>query len=264
MSVKFEGRDYDIDQGRFQSIHIPKAKEDDIWKRDFYQEIFNIENKKIEEWIKNVGPQKNKNEIETMLKQFTEFLSGEKDKILKSFDKNEYWHMYQEGKESNKYLIFLILSIIGETAILIVQSLAGGGFNPVILIFAFLLALGGLGIGFFCGQIFRKKEAEQKGIYNPREDNLLLKHWLALILGVVLTLFVAYVRGVTEEGFDIQVFILTILLALVVAFFEALLKNYLDKREFAMYEQIEALKIYASYKHEELLDSGYYKRIFFH
>lgn len=217
MGVKFEGRDYDIDQGRFQSIHIPKAKEDDIWKRDFYQEIFNIENKKIEEWIKNVGPEKNKNEIETKLKQFTEFLSGEKDKILKSFDKDEYRHMYQEGKESNKYLIFLILSIIGETAILIVQSLMGGGFNPLILLYAGLLAVGGWLLGKVWANFSIKYEAQHKGVYDPTKHPSVF-NLIYFILGVALTLFVAFVRAFTDEGFDIQVFILTILLALVVAF----------------------------------------------
>ncbi len=259
----FKGSKYDIikERKRFGLEHIKENEERSFWDKNFF---FNKEEEAIKKWIefeaKNLRDQQPKDVWERIeeeikdkfIEDYKELKESEKEEIVNKLLKGEYQKLCPKYITVWLLFVLFILSIIGETAILIVQALMGGGFNPIILLYAGLLAVGGSLIGHFMGKFFTKKEAQQRGLYNPDEHSLTRWSWF-LILGVALTLFVAFVRAFTDEGFDIQVFILTILLALVVAFFECLYEKEKDKREKAIQEQERALRIYASKRHKESL-----------
>lgn len=181
-------------------------------------------------------------------------------------------HYKEQCPSVEKILVWRIvfwLSVIGETLILVVQGLAGGGFNLIILLFAFLLALGGWFCGNFLGAWFWQNNAEKTGTFNPKRDSISRMELFQLFLGVILILFVATIRAVfsTEStGIDFNsmyVFTLTIILGLVVAGTEGSCIYLKKKRNWCLTNQEDALKMYASEQHADYLKKGVYRNEFF-
>lgn len=175
--------------------------------------------------------------------------------------------------EIKAWKIAFILSIIGETTILVIQSIFSGGFNPMILLFAFLLALGGWLVGKFFGKYFWISKLKNLQMYS-KQLRLDPSEKGALILGTILIVFVALVRAVFggEPEADtifvfftwstIYIFLLTILLGATVAFTEAMKLFKIRMREECLISQQKALQMFASKKHDECLKDGTYMEMF--
>lgn len=158
--------------------------------------------------------------------------------------------------------IFLILSIIAETVVLIVQGAMSGGLNPVIFLFAFILAAGGWLLGNFLGAFFYVEKLKSLQEYEISE-RLTWIEYFHLALGSILILFIAVVRAVfggePEEYETIiiitwstfYIFALTVLLGLLVAVAKGTVIYLNKKRAWALRKQQEALKAYASIMHEK-------------
>lgn len=150
-----------------------------------------------------------------------------------------------------KWLIMLILGIVMETAILVVQSAFAGGFNPVIILFAFMLAMGGVLFGHSLGYFFFISELRMKGQSSVDEESKLPRNVFMAVVGIILIFFVAYMRGISYEGIDFEVFSLTIVLGVMIATLEGVRENTVIKREeILIYRKLELLKM-ATKKHCE-------------
>lgn len=148
-----------------------------------------------------------------------------------------------------KWLFLLILGIVMETSILVIQSAFSGGFNPVIILFAFLLATGGVMFGHSLGSFFFISELRRKGQSSAEEESGMIRDIFVAVIGVILILFVAWFRGVSDEGIDMEVVLLTVVLGSMVATLEGIRENTeRKKKDILIYRRYELLKI-ATRKH---------------
>ncbi|MEZ0322882.1 MAG: hypothetical protein ABWJ98_01035 [Hydrogenothermaceae bacterium] len=159
-----------------------------------------------------------------------------------------------------RWLIALIIGILLETSILVVQSLYGGGFNPIIILFAFMLAIGGILLGQWLEFLFyvsehRNVSQSSEGV----EKQNFMKVFLGLV-GIILIIFVATVRSISdEEGIDVLVFSITVILGLMVATLEGVreysvhkLKDLIEYRR--IYLRAIATKMHCQNKDKYLLN----------
>lgn len=217
--------------------------------------IFKVERDAI---LKEKEKYKERDDIPSFCERLKNYLMYDKNieqKLETAYDK--YLDLEAEfvKLKPTKWLILLIIGIFMETAILVVQSAFAGGFNPVIILFAFMLAMGGILLGHSLGYFFFISELRRKGQSSVDEESKIPKSVFMAIIGIILILFVAYVRGFSDEGIDFEVFLLTIVLGLMVATLEGIRENTIIKREeILIYRKLELIKI-ATKKHCENLGS---------
>lgn len=215
--------------------------------------IFKVERDTI---LKEKEKYKERGDIPSFCEKLKNYLTYDKsvdDKLETAYEK--YMDLEAEfvKLKPTKWLILLIIGIVMETAILVVQSVFAGGFNPVIILFAFMLAMGGILLGHSLGYFFFISELRRKGQSSAEEESKIPRSIFMAIVGIILILFVAYVRGMADEGIDFEVFFLTIVLGLMVATLEGVRENTVIKREeILIYRKLELLKI-ATKKHCENL-----------
>ncbi|QER41754.1 hypothetical protein F1847_02930 [Thermodesulfobacterium sp. TA1] len=120
-----------------------------------------------------------------------------------------------------RWLILFILGAIAEVVILLIQAILGGeGFNPFVLIYGGLLAVGSGLLGYGAAHLERIANERRAGVYKPKsKTELYFSIYAPILIGIILILFVAAVRGLGDE-FDVRIFLFTVLLGLVVSFFE--------------------------------------------
>lgn len=267
---------------RYEFSNLRPHEKNEIWKLDylFIKENDHIKNRYFKEKIQEYEQEKNRNEefwnkkweeIEKQLKD-TYVMQGDEiivDELEKS-KKNFYKQLCPSDGKILVWRIAFCLSVIGETSILLVQGLLGGGFNPMILLFAGLLGLGGWLCGNFLGAWFWQNQVIKLGKFDPKTDSISTTEKFKLFVGGVLIIFVATVRAifsteseVTIDFNSIYIFTLTLILGLVVACTEGVVIYLKKKRDWSLSNQQSALKMYASKRHLELINDGSYRDEFF-
>lgn len=262
---------------RYRFENLPPGQEDKIWDPDI---IFELEKKHLEEKYfphicEKYKLERNPNIIKwDNLKSQIERTYIEKDVKTEEIDriKEDFYRKLCPLKgEIIAWLIAFILSVIGETVILLVQSIFAGGFNPMIFLFAFLLALGGWFVGKYLGVFFWISKLKILQMYTP-SYKMGVSEYVSLIIGTILILFVALVRAVFGSEIEsvvtyifiswstFYIFILTVILGLTVAFTEGM-KIYKSRlRDECIIRQEKAAQYYASQQHQNMIDM--YKQMF--
>lgn len=252
--------------------HATPNEKNKIWEPDF---IYNKELKLIESVLNdNDNNKENKISIEDIRRLYGKayFLTSSSSSDLnlnlkeeaEKLQKNVYRDICPTNRAITVWKIMFWMSVLGEVAILTIQSIFSGGFNPFILLYAFLLATGGWLVGDYLGYYFFL-DFLRKHQENKLENESNKKITVTLIFGIVLILFVAIVRAIFSYDWDtegsflsfgrIYVFVFTVILGVLVAIMEGGLSYSEELREFALTRQERALQIYSSFKIEEDLDN---------
>ena len=141
-----------------------------------------------------------------------------------------------------------------EMAILIIIGLSqGGGFNPMILVFAGLILVGSFVTSLLFGDYFFEKELGRLSKFDRSYVLTTIERALAFVFGPILLLFVSGVRAIGAYSLEekIIVFTVTFVLALVAAIFEGVAHKLSELNKWAIDQQVNALRKYASKLHCE-------------
>jgi len=160
--------------------------------------------------------------------------------------------------------------ILLEMAILIFIGFSeGGGFNPIIIFYGLLILAGSFLIGNVLGDYLFEKELGRLNKFERSHVMPTTERAIKLSLGLILVLFVSGVRAIGTYSFEemIIVFTITLVLALIAAVFEGVAHKLSKLNEWAIDQQVEALRKYAnklhceSVKEDEKGDSEYKRLI---
>lgn len=250
-------------------INFKPGEEDKIW--DKYS-IYELERKHITEkyfpmLIAEVEQGiKSKDELSwerIRIKIEERYIQKWNPRLIEDLERNFFRDNCPEKNKIVWAWVFLILTIIAESVVLIVQGVMAGGLNPVIFLFAFLLAVGGWLVGNFLGVLFWIKKLQKWGRFT-REEGFSTIDYVQLFLGLAIIFFVAIVRAIfggepEEETLifsisSIYIFTLTVLLGMLVAVAKGTVIYLQRKRTWCLLAQQEALKAYASKLHKEQMD----------
>jgi len=141
-----------------------------------------------------------------------------------------------------------------ETAILIIIGLSeGGGFNPMILVFAGLIFFGSFVTSLLFGDYFFEKELGRLNKFDRSCVLTTIERVIAFVFGPILLFFVSGIRAIGAYSLKekIIVFALTSFLAFLAAFFEGEARKISKLNKWAIKQQVEALRKYASKLHCE-------------
>lgn len=247
--------------------NVPPHKADQIWSDE--RLLFEIEREVIEKHIAD--------EVENRLKNEQ---NPNKDSVWKDIE-NKIREIYIKTKEIDTKLIervrnrefakitpsegtiyawwfLLFVAVVAETFILVLQSVFGeAGFNPVILIYGFLLGLGGFFLGQALGKIMSYYEFAKRGELTKENRLNVVTVLLFTTIGILSIAFVAVVRsfGVETPREIFTVIGLTVLLGLSVALIEGYRKKLSELRKHFLHEQERGLQQIASKLHSEMLNS---------
>jgi len=153
------------------------------------------------------------------------------------------------GSVTRMFILFWIAACC-EVTIFVVQGVFSGGFNPIIILLAVLLAFGGFLTGAGIGRMLHT------GWYNdflnePKEVTGVM--WAQVVIGLVLIISVAAFRayGAGELAPGVLAFLITILLGALCALFETLHQQVKLKREDCLQRQGQAQTwtAYETHKH---------------
>jgi hypothetical protein len=141
-----------------------------------------------------------------------------------------------------------------EMVILIFIGLSqGGGFNPIIVFYGILILVGSFLIGNVLGDYLFEKELGRLNKFDRSYVMPTSERVIKLSLGLILVLFVSVVRAIGAYSLEerIIVFTVTLVLALVAAVFEGVAHKLSKLNEWAIDQQVKALRKYASKLHCE-------------
>jgi hypothetical protein len=152
----------------------------------------------------------------------------------------------------------LVLSVIAESTVMLIQQVLATDFNPFILVFAFMLAVGGFLQGHGVGNlIFRRwKEDTRRAEKGDRP----LIYWIEVSVGTLLILLIASARSVFlfEPLMIFLLFSVTLFFGEAVSLFEALREKYKSMRILLLAEMLQAQKWQANMSHRlHLVQNGY-------
>lgn len=251
---------------RVRRDHIsPEFTESHFWTN--YGLFFEREKECIEkEIIRRITIEGNKEpevlwrEIEDKIKNI--YISKEDPIFLEKIKNNEFSKRVPKYKEIVIWKLLFIFSILFETLVLVFQSIFGGEFNPVIVIYGFLLGLGGFFLGEVLGDYMFYYEFARLGEAKARHLPNTVKIIIMGLVGLMLILFVAYLRslGTDEINEKVSIIGLTILLGLAVAVVDAIKRKLIRMRDYYIEEQERGLQMMASKLHSEYIEN--YKRFF--
>jgi len=242
--------------------------EDHFWTNyrlffDRERECIEKEIKKIIEENKNKEPEALWREIEDKIKGIYVSIEEQDPNFLEKIKKSEFFKNVPEQRKIFVWKLLFIFSILFETLVLVFQSIFGGEFNPVILIFAFILAAGGFLLGEVLGDYLVYEHFAKKGEAKPAYTPGTIKTILMGLGGLIAILFVAFLRslGTDEINEKVTIIGLTILLGFIVAVADAYKKKLIEIRKHYIEEQEKGLKMMASKLHGDYLEN--YKRFFY-
>lgn len=231
--------------------------DEDLWEDN---SIFEIEKKIIKEHLEHCEEEKSNEKCNCRylienLKMYIFVAKDMKDRLQqakKTYGQDLKGEYQKLGP--TKWLIGFIIAVLLETSILVIQSVSGGGFNPVILLFAGMLAIGGWMLGDSLGYFFYRNEAIKKGVNSRTIESKKLTHVVMGSIGLILILFVASIRSFGDEGFYFDVFFITLILGVLVSALEGRRKLETMKRDEIIEFRIIQLKDLASAKHKNSLE----------
>jgi len=144
--------------------------------------------------------------------------------------------------------------ILLEMAILIFIGFSeGGGFNPMIIFYGLLILAGSFLIGNVLGDYLFEKELGRLNKFERSHVMPTTERVIKLSLGLILVLLASVVRAIGAYSLKekIIVFIVTFVLALVAAAFEGVAHKLSELNKWAIKQQVDALRKYASKLHCE-------------
>ncbi|GAB6077495.1 hypothetical protein [Hydrogenobaculum acidophilum] len=232
---------YDKEQEGIKK-YIENMKYDNETKKDIVDICKDPSDEKSKQKIK---------EIANKLKEiYTEKLDIEKVNKIRNMESGIYRQKFTPSSKIFLFHFLYFMTVMAEIAILVIIGISEGGFNPVILVYGLLILLGSFLIGYGLGDIFYKSELGKLG---QNEKSFGMHEHLSkiyIVLGLLLLLFVAFVRAAGSDSF-IQVFLLTLFLGLVAAIFEGTAWRMHNLNNWAIQRQEEAMRLYASKLHAE-------------
>ena len=193
-----------------------------------------------------------------------EFLQKIKDIYANDYEKEDATlideaikeNLFKQKLHSSTSIILSRVAFVGiiliEMILLIaIGLLQGGGFNPIIILYGFLILIGSFLVGNVLGNHFFKQELGRMGKFDRSYVMPPTEIAVKLSLGLVLILFVAASRAIGADsiGQIFGVFLLTVILALVAAVFEGMAYKFSKLNDWAISNQAKALRKYASYLH---------------
>ncbi len=234
-------------------------EESELWKDSIF---FEIEQKAIENFFETCVEEKKRGDTQNenckcgkMIETIKVYLPrGEDARTLREL-KDIYGNDLDLKKLYDKlhptrWLIGFILAVILETSVLVVQALGSGGFNPVILLFAGMLAMGGWVLGYGSGGLFGIYKLKKMGLNTNKESSNKPIFITSVIVGIIIIVFVAVVRSLGDEVFYFETFFLTVILGGLVSLLEALREVDSLTKKHVIDDRIKLLKIKASELHE--------------
>jgi len=189
-----------------------------------------------------------------------------KDDYCRSYEKDDITIINEATKDnlfkrkfhSTSAIILYTAMFVGiialETAILIFIGLSqGGGVNPMILVFAGFIFLGSFVTSLLFGDYFFEEELGRLNKFERSRVMTTGKRTLAFLFGPILLIFVSGIRAIGAYSLKekIIVFIVTLFLAFLAAFFEGVAHEFSKLNGWAIEQQVKALRKYASKLHCE-------------
>lgn len=273
--MEFLGKKIEFGE-RAKLENIPaSASEDQVLRNESV--LFEIEKKVIEEEIEysiNSTFEKERNITENIKNQKwqeleknikSKYCNVETDRLnedlRKKVESGEFFRKVPRKSKITIWGILLAIGIIMETLVLVVQSILGGDFNPIILLYGALLGFGGFLIGHGLSDMIVEWDFRKKGEFKE-EHRKSLASIIGIAIGLIIVLFVAFIRqlGLEEASEKIVAVSLTFVLAALVAFLESMRNKFIKEREYYLSVFQKALQYIASKKHKENLES--YKAFF--
>jgi|GEM_PF-1152685 len=145
-------------------------------------------------------------------------------------------------------------AILLEMAILIFIGFSeGGGFNPMIIFYGVLIGVGSFFIGEVIGDYLFEKELGRLNKFEKSHVMPTTERVIKLLGGIIVVLFFSGVRAIGAYSLEemIIVFVFTLILASVAAVFEGVAHKLSKLNEWAIDQQVKALRKYASKLHCE-------------
>lgn len=233
-------------------------EESELWKDESF---FNLERKVIENQLKKCEEKSKISEDDNctcgkIREGLKNYLPKKEDVEILENLKEDYGDDLNLKKEIDKlhptrWLIGFIVAVVLETSVLVVQAIGSGGFNPVILLFAGMLALGGWLLGYGLGGLLAIYKLKKMHSMTNRELGNKPMFFIAVIIGIIVIGFVAVVRSLEDEIFYYVTFFLTIILGGVVAVLEAFRERDSLAKKHIIDSRVKLLRIIASKKHNE-------------
>jgi len=160
------------------------------------------------------------------------------------------------------WTILLWIGLIAETFILVVQSILGGDFNPIILLYGALLGFGGFFIGHGLGDFIIEWDFRDLGQFK-KEFKTSSASIIGIVVGLIIVSFVAFIRqlGLEEPSEKITAIGLTFVLAGMVAYLESMRYRFKKERGYYMTIVQKILQYIATKNHKEHLEN--YKARFY-
>ncbi|MFP3158419.1 MAG: hypothetical protein RXR65_01415 [Hydrogenobaculum sp.] len=164
---------------------------------------------------------------------------------------------------------FVVIILLEIAFLMFIGWSEGGGFNPIIVLYGVFIGVASFFIGEVIGDYLFEKELGRLSKFERSHVMPTTERVIKLSLGLILVLFVSIVRAIGTYSFEemIIVFTVTSVLALVAAAFEGVAHKLSKLNEWAIDQQVEALRKYASKlncesaKEDEQGDSEYKRLI---
>ena len=211
----------------------------------------------------NPNSDKRKNLLKKIEEIYSKEVDEKKEQLLKDAEEKLFEKKYYPFSKVIFSRVAFIFIIFLEVVLLIAIGLSqGGGFNPVILLYGLFLLVGSYLIGEVMGQLFYQHELGRLGKYNVKTDSMPpVRFYTELVLGLVIIFFVAILRASgTYSIFSMaSVFLVTVILSLIAAFFEAKAYQLSKMREWAIRKHVEAMQVYANKEHRKAIKNKVYE-----
>lgn len=239
--------------------------EENIWDEKLF---FNIESETIKKYIHQQVQDTVANNAEVDKESLWRKLEAEirenyvispDTELVERVKNKEFAKIIPSRRQILMWWVLFVVSVLIETSILAIQTLFSGSFNPVILIYGFLLGLGGFFLGEALGDILFYNEFAKLGEIRREHRLNVAKLIIFSAVGILLIAFVAIVRsfgayGVREKFIVIAI---TVLLGLSVAVIDGYRKKLSELRKYLLIEQERGLRHVASALHAEAIKHTY-------
>ncbi len=239
--------------------------EESIWDEKLF---FNIESETIKKYIQQQvqdavasNPEVNKENLWKKLEDEIRenYIISPDTELIERVKNKEFAKIIPSKKQILMWWILFVVSVLIETSILAIQTLFSGSFNPVILIYGFLLGLGGFFLGEALGDILFYNEFAKLGEIRREHRLNVAKLTIFAVVGILLIAFVAIVRSFGAYGIreKFVVIAITVLLGLSVAVIDGYRKKLSELRKYLLIEQERGLRHVASALHAEAIKHTY-------
>jgi hypothetical protein len=150
-------------------------------------------------------------------------------------------------------LAFVVIILLEMAILIFIGFSEGGGFNPMIIFYGLLILAGSFLIGNVLGDYLFEKELGRLNKFERSHVMPTTERVIKLLGGIILVLLASVVRAIGAYSLKekIIVFAVTFILALVAAVFEGVAHKLSELNKWAIKQQVEALRKYASKLHCE-------------